>query len=65
MTPKAAILALVSADWTETRIAEAVGSTQPTINRIKTGKQRTCAFELGVALATLASVHAPRKGKAA
>jgi hypothetical protein len=37
MDPKTAILALLANDWTETRIAQAVGTTQPTINRIKHG----------------------------
>lgn len=68
MTPQAAILALVAADWTEARIATATGTNQPTVNRIKSGKQKTCAFELGAALIALAAREAapqPRKRRAA
>lgn len=36
-TPKEAVETLLERGWTEAAIAEEVGVTQPTINRIKTG----------------------------
>jgi hypothetical protein len=57
MTPQSAVIDLVAAGWTEARIAAAVSTTQPTINRIKRGGQRTCNFELGQALTELAAKH--------
>lgn len=65
MTPQRAIQVLVAADWTETKIASAVGTKQPTINRIKSGKQESCSYELGAALISLAeSVGQPPKRRA-
>lgn len=52
MTPSLAISRLLDAGWTETGLAEAVGSTQPTINRIKHGASPL--YEVGAALVELA-----------
>jgi hypothetical protein len=60
MTPKDAILDLVSKGWTEAGIANAVGTSQPNINRIKAGKQGT-NFALGAALIALSSMSPKAK----
>ncbi|MBB4722720.1 helix-turn-helix domain-containing protein [Xanthomonas euvesicatoria] len=52
-TPAQAVLRLVEAGWSESRIAKEVGTSQPTIHRIKHG-QRSVAFEIGTALVRLA-----------
>lgn len=51
MTPSNAITALISAGWTEAGIAEEVGTSQPTINRIRHGAQPR--FQLGTDLLAL------------
>ncbi|MBB4726373.1 helix-turn-helix domain-containing protein [Xanthomonas arboricola] len=53
-TPTQAVLRLVEAGWSESRIAKEVGTSQPTIHRIKHG-QRSVAFEIGTALVRLAA----------
>lgn len=57
MNPHAAVLSLLAADWTETRIAEAAGVGQSTINRIKHCATKRVGFELGQKLIALAVVH--------
>lgn len=53
MNPAQAIEALLlRPEWTESRIAEAVGTTQPTVNRIKKGASP--AYQTGAALVALA-----------
>jgi len=37
MTPKEAVQTLVQAGWSEARIARAIGTSQPTVHRIKRG----------------------------
>ncbi|WP_180313790.1 helix-turn-helix domain-containing protein [Xanthomonas hortorum] len=53
-TPTQAVLRLVEAGWSESRIAKEVGTSQPTVHRIKHG-QRSVAFEIGTALVRLAT----------
>lgn len=53
MTPSEAVLALIAASWTEPQIAAAVGTTQPTINRIRNVKSDP-AWPLGQKLVDLA-----------
>lgn len=52
MNPQAAIRALVAAHWSETKIADRVGVSQSTVNRVKAGKP--AKYELGAALIDLA-----------
>jgi transcriptional regulator with XRE-family HTH domain len=52
MTPQYAVETLVARGWTEQAIAEAVGCTQPTINRIKGGM--IPAWDTGNAIVDLA-----------
>lgn len=54
LTPHEAVQRLVQANWSESRIAKAAGTSQPTIHRLKRGIQRTVAFELGTQLVRLA-----------
>lgn len=55
MTPQDAVHRLNAAGWSESRIARQVGTSQPTIHRIKHGKQRRGAgFEVCAALLELA-----------
>ena len=61
MNPKEAIASLQKQGWTETDIAVAVGTSQPTINRIK-GNAKPL-FDLGIALVNLASANKPKKAK--
>lgn len=64
MNPKEAIAALQKAGWTETLIANAVGTSQPTINRIKGGTMP--GYDTGAAIVALADREAkPRKIKKA
>lgn len=56
--PRQAVLALAHAQWTEARIAAAVGTSQSTIHRVKRGKQKSVSYELGSALLHLAHHHA-------
>ena len=54
MNPAQAITALLERpDWTEVRIAVAVGTTQPTVNRIKRGASPS--YQVGAALVALAA----------
>lgn len=56
MSPREAVERLLKADWSEARIAAAVGTSQPTIHRIKRGLlKRGVTFELGTALIDLAA----------
>jgi transcriptional regulator with XRE-family HTH domain len=59
MTPAEAITSLLSRQWTEARIAEAVGTSQPTINRIKQGTSPR--YAVGEALVRLAGTAAPEE----
>ncbi len=61
MKPIDAIVSLQEQGWTEAAIAEAVGTSQPTINRIKSGANPL--FDLGMALVTLAASNKPKKAK--
>ena len=54
LSPQEAVQALVAAKWSESRIAKAAGTSQPTIHRLKRGMQRTVAFEVGAELIRLA-----------
>ncbi|KAB7767602.1 helix-turn-helix domain-containing protein [Xanthomonas maliensis] len=54
--PTQAVLQLVRAGWSESRIAKEVGTSQPTIHRVKHG-QKSVAFDIGVALIRLAESH--------
>jgi DNA-binding XRE family transcriptional regulator len=55
MSPTAAVKKLIRAGWTETRIAEAVGSSQPAINRIKRNQgKRGPAWQLANKLVAIA-----------
>lgn len=54
MSPQDAVNKLAAAGWTEQRIASEAGTTQPTINRIKNGRQRA-SFDIGQALLALAA----------
>ncbi|KAF1005447.1 MAG: hypothetical protein GAK28_03199 [Luteibacter sp.] len=62
MSPSDAIHLLLSQKWTEARIAAAVGTSQPTINRIKQGTAPR--YSLGEALIRLANQPEP-EGKVA
>jgi hypothetical protein len=46
---------LVEAGLSEMQIADAVDASQPTINRIKLGKQKNIAYDLGYSLICLRS----------
>lgn len=52
--PTLAVNKLIDTGWTEAGIAAAVGSTQPTIHRIKEGG--SCLYALGAALVRLAAL---------
>lgn len=52
MTPATAIQTLLASGWTEAKIAAEVGTTQPTINRIKRGA--TPSYDVGAAVVALA-----------
>lgn len=54
MSPQDAVNKLAAAGWTEQRIASEAGTTQPTINRIKNGRQRA-SFDIGHSLVALAA----------
>ncbi len=51
----------MAAEWTESRIALACGTSQSTINRVKHGRQRSVSFELGSALIRLAENQPGRR----
>ncbi len=53
MTPTEAVEILKNLHWTEAKIAAAVGTSQPNVNRIKKGK--TPRYLLGDALVRLAT----------
>lgn len=52
MSPQEAVEILIARGWTEAAIAEAIGVTQPTVNRIKTGSKPS--WEVGAAVIALA-----------
>jgi transcriptional regulator with XRE-family HTH domain len=52
MTPQFAIESLIAKGWSQQAIADAVGCSQPTINRIKSGV--TPLWPVGTALIDLA-----------
>ncbi|MET3652494.1 hypothetical protein [Dyella japonica] len=53
MNPQEAVLALIAARWSESRIGRVTGISQSTINRLKNGT-RSVKYEQGVALVSLA-----------
>lgn len=55
---------LVNSGLSEAKIADAVGFSQPTINRVKLGKQKNIGFALGQSLIELQKKNR-RKSKAA
>jgi len=55
--PTLAVNKLIELGWTEAGIAASVGSTQPTIHRIKEGG--SCLYALGAALVRLAALDMP------
>lgn len=56
MSPQDAVQYLISAGWSEARIAAGVGTSQPTIHRLKHGRvTRGVSFEVGLALVQLAA----------
>lgn len=61
MSPQDAIAALVLAGWTEKAIADAVGTSQPSINRIKNNSKQSVRYEVGVKLIALAANPSLRK----
>jgi transcriptional regulator len=55
MTPQSAVLHLIASGWSEAKIAKEVGTSQPTIHRIKHDRNaRGTSFEVGNALIRLA-----------
>ncbi|MTI73329.1 MAG: helix-turn-helix domain-containing protein [Stenotrophomonas sp.] len=64
MNPQDAALILTEAGWSEQRIAAEVGASQPTINRIKSGRQRA-SYAVGAALVELAAKRPAQEGKVA
>lgn len=63
LNPSEAVGRLIRAGWSESRIARHVGTSQPTIHRIKHG-QKTVAFEIGLALVRLAAAVSSQEGSA-
>lgn len=61
MQPSEAIVRLLLANWTEVEIASAVGTTQPTINRIKNGKQPNYALGERIVLLAKSGQKKPAK----
>lgn len=61
MNPTNAVDLLISQKWSEKRIADEVGTSQPTINRIKRGSATT--YELGAKLISLALTVAASAGE--
>lgn len=59
MTPADSINLLLEQKWTEARIAAAVGTSQPTINRIKKGVSPR--YAVGEALVRLAEEQKPHQ----
>ncbi|MDT3467913.1 hypothetical protein [Stenotrophomonas maltophilia] len=55
LSPQQAVQVLVKAKWSEARIAKAVGTSQPTIHRLKRGTQKSVAFEVGTKLVAIAT----------
>lgn len=52
--PRHAIVSLIQLGWSEARIATVCGSSQSTIHRVKSGRQKSVSFELGTAVISLA-----------
>jgi transcriptional regulator with XRE-family HTH domain len=50
---------LIQSGMTESEIAAKVGSSQPSINRIRRGKQKNVGYSLGDALLTLLAERCP------
>lgn len=61
MKPSEAVAELQNLGWTQAEIAASVGSTQPTIARIKAGKPPF--FDVGIALVNLAAREVKPKGR--
>lgn len=59
--PRACVEKLIADGMTESEIAAAAGVSQPTINRIKTGKHKSTNFETGAALVRLARKRSSRR----
>jgi DNA-binding NarL/FixJ family response regulator len=55
MNPQTAVATLIALGWSESRIAKEVGTSQPTVHRIKHGLQRRgVSFETAKAVIDLA-----------
>jgi predicted transcriptional regulator len=55
MNPQQAVIRLLNSGWTQINLAHEVGSSQPTIHRIKSGSiRRGVPFELAMALIAMA-----------
>lgn len=46
---------IAEAGWTERKLADEIGVSQPTVNRMRRGVQRTTSFEIGDRLKQLYS----------
>lgn len=58
MNPQTAVVALIALGWSESRIAKEVGTSQPTVHRIKHGLQRRgVSFETAKAVIDLAEAE--------
>jgi len=53
---------LIAAGYSEEQIAAHAGTTQPSINRIKRGKQKP-GYEIGVAIVAMRDAHCPISGE--
>lgn len=65
ISPQQAVQALVEAKWSEARIARAVGTSQPTIHRLKHGLQKRVAFDVGMRLVSIAGLLAAEEEQCA
>lgn len=55
MNPQEAVIQLLKSGWTQAGLADEVGTSQPTIHRIKSGLlRRGVSFELALALIAMA-----------
>lgn len=57
LTPHQAVAYLAEAGWSESRIAREAGTSQPTIHRLKHGKQLNVSFDVGLRLVRLAEAQ--------
>ncbi|WP_426269184.1 hypothetical protein ACN9MB_13235 [Dyella kyungheensis] len=63
MTPHDAVRALLEAGWVEVQVAEAVGTSQSTINRLKHGKVASVDYDTGSRLVQLVGKKPPKQIK--